>query len=92
MKTVTNISSLKGYTTENHFPTKIEMHKILSNWKIGAKSTWISIKRKSQAQAFKELREQLRGFFGHNKFKYFAAFHNDSSCKDDSIQVFYTES
>ena len=49
------------------------------------KTTRISIKRKSVAEAFKEFKDL------YNVDRFYARFHNGRQRKDDSFDVFYTE-
>ncbi len=67
------------------FGHQIEHRRNIETFKESAKSTYVSIKRKSAAQALREFKSLYK------PSEYFAMFNDSPSYWDDSFQVWYKE-
>ena len=85
METATNIKEFKGYAQIKHLGRRSEIFKKIEEFKKTAKSTYISIKRKSATKAIKEFKDL------YEVKEYFGMYHNDSFRKDDSFEIWYTQ-
>ena len=85
METATNIKEFKGYTKINSSTKQGEIFKKIKEFKKTAKSTYISIKRKSATKAIKEFKDL------YDVKEYFGIYNNDSFRKDDSFEIWYTQ-
>lgn len=67
------------------FGRQIEYRRIIAEFKESAKSTHISIKRRTPAAALKEFKDL------YNPSEFYAVFHDSPTCRDDAFEVWYKE-
>lgn len=66
------------------FGRRIEHLRAIADWKLFAKSGWVSMKRVSSAKAVKDA-IRLYG-----AVEYYCEFHDEDGYRDDSFQFWYT--
>ena len=66
------------------FGRRIEHLKAIADWKLFAKSGWVSMKRVTSAKA---VRDAIKL---HQAHEYYCEFHDEDGYRDDSFQFWYT--
>ena len=88
MNTKTTVYKIQGMPDCKQYATmpfgrQIEYRTMIANFKAGARSAWLSMKRQSPSKALREFVKMM------GASAYFAQWNDTPSYRDDSFEVFF---